>query len=45
MQVFGIAEPGAPAEEIEITTPELTGASVLVKITHSGICHSDVHCA
>ncbi|MCQ9368366.1 alcohol dehydrogenase [Brevibacterium sp. 91QC2O2] len=45
MQVFGIAEPGAPAEEIEIATPELTGASVLVKITHSGICHSDVHCA
>ncbi|WP_291797722.1 hypothetical protein [Brevibacterium sp.] len=43
MKVFGIATPNAPAEEIEIETPELTGASVLVRITHSGVCHSDLH--
>ncbi|WP_029090517.1 alcohol dehydrogenase [Brevibacterium album] len=43
MKVFGIASPNAPAEEIDIDAPELTGASVLVRITNSGVCHSDLH--
>lgn len=44
MKVFAHAEPGAPAEEIEVPTPELKGSEVIVRITHSGVCHSDVHC-
>ena len=44
MKVFGHAEPGAPAEEIELEKPQLTGSEVLVRVTNSGVCHSDVHC-
>lgn len=43
MQVFAINAPGAPAEEIELPTPQLTGKEVLIRVTHSGVCHSDVH--
>src|SRR5690625_3426260 len=45
MKVFEVASAGAPAQEAERPTPELTGTEVLVRITHSGVCHSDVHCA
>lgn len=43
MQVFAVSEPGAPAEEIALPTPELQGKEVLIRVTHSGVCHSDVH--
>ena len=43
MQVFAVRAPGAPAEEMELPTPELTGKQVLIEVTHSGVCHSDVH--
>jgi len=33
----------APLEETEIDTPVPTGTQVLVKITHCGVCHSDLH--
>src|SRR5690625_3984269 len=45
MKVFEVASAGAPAREAERPTPELTGTEVLVRVTHSGVCHSDVHCA
>lgn len=45
MKVFEVASAGAPAQEAERPTPDLTGTEVLVRVTHSGVCHSDVHCA
>lgn len=44
MQVFAVHGPGEPVKEIEVPTPELAGKEVIVHITHSGVCHSDVHC-
>ena len=44
MKVFGHTAPGAPAEEMELERPALEGSDVLVRVTHSGVCHSDVHC-
>ena len=44
MKVFAHKEPGAPAEELEVERPELDGSAVIVRVTHSGVCHSDVHC-
>jgi len=29
--------------DIELPTPEPTGAEVRLRVTHSGVCHSDVH--
>lgn len=43
MHVYAAPEPGARLEDTEIETPELKGAEVLVNVTHSGVCHSDVH--
>lgn len=34
---------GAPLEEISAQTPEPKGHEVLLKVTHCGVCHSDVH--
>lgn len=45
MKVFEVASPGAPAQEVDRPTPELAGKEVLVRVTHSGVCHSDLHCA
>ncbi|WP_349826947.1 alcohol dehydrogenase [Brevibacterium litoralis] len=45
MQAYAVPTPGQPVEAMELPTPELTGKSVLVDITHSGVCHSDVHTA
>lgn len=44
MKIFAHVEPGAPAVEMEVERPELAGAEVLVRVTNSGVCHSDVHC-
>ena len=38
-----IVEYGAPLQETETATPELSGTQVLVQTTHCGVCHSDVH--
>ena len=43
MQVFAVPSPGAPAEEMKLPTPELSGKEVLIEVTNSGVCHSDVH--
>jgi len=32
-----------PLKKTEIETPEPTGTQVLVKISHCGVCHSDLH--
>ena len=38
-----MVEFGAPLREIETPTPVPAGTEVLLKIGHSGVCHSDVH--
>jgi len=32
-----------PLEETEVETPVPTGTQVLVKVSHCGVCHSDLH--
>ncbi|WP_170984465.1 alcohol dehydrogenase [Rhodoligotrophos defluvii] len=34
---------GEPLQSTEIETPEPTGTEVLVRVTHCGVCHSDLH--
>src|SRR5690349_2978244 len=43
MRSQSIVEFGKPLECIEVETPVPTGAQVLIKIEHCGVCHSDVH--
>lgn len=43
MKIYAFNEAGAPATETEIETPRPTGKEVLLRITRSGVCHSDVH--
>jgi D-arabinose 1-dehydrogenase-like Zn-dependent alcohol dehydrogenase len=34
---------GAPLQASEAATPEPEGAQVIVRVSHCGVCHSDVH--
>ena len=34
---------GAPLEATETATPEPSGSEVIVRVSHCGVCHSDVH--
>ena len=43
MKSEAIVEVGKPLQTIESETPTPQGKQVLLKITHSGVCHSDVH--
>jgi len=43
MKSQSIIEYGAPLQETVRDTPELKGTEVLVRVTHCGVCHSDVH--
>ncbi len=43
MKSQSIVEYGAPLQERESETPEVSGTEVLIKTTHCGVCHSDVH--
>lgn len=38
-----IVEYSKPLQEVESDKPTPTGTQVLVKISHAGVCHSDVH--
>jgi hypothetical protein len=40
---YQIIEHGRPLQKVMHETPKPTGTEVLVKITRSGVCHSDVH--
>ena len=44
MKVFAHTEPGGAAQELELERPELKGSAVMIRVTNSGVCHSDVHC-
>ena len=41
MKSEAIVEVGKPLQTIESETPKPQGKQVLLKITHSGVCHSD----
>ncbi len=43
MKSQAIVAYGQPLQEIVSDIPAPTGTQVVVKITHSGVCHSDVH--
>jgi len=40
---YQIVEHGKPLQKVFSTTPEPKGAEVLMRVTRSGVCHSDVH--
>ncbi|KAF2092484.1 alcohol dehydrogenase [Rhizodiscina lignyota] len=43
MQAWAVVEHEKPLQKIERPIPEPKGTEVLVKVTHCGICHSDLH--
>jgi D-arabinose 1-dehydrogenase-like Zn-dependent alcohol dehydrogenase len=43
MKSQAIVEYGKPLQEVQGEIPTPTGTEVLVKISHAGVCHSDVH--
>src|SRR6202044_2640943 len=43
MRAWAVVENGQPLKEIELPTPEPTGTEALLKVTHCGVCHSDLH--
>lgn len=43
MEAYAIVEHGRPLEKVSRPTPVPVGREVLVAVTHSGICHSDLH--
>ena len=43
MEAYAIVQHGKPLEKVSRPTPVPTGRQVLVGVTHSGICHSDLH--
>jgi alcohol dehydrogenase, propanol-preferring len=42
-EAWVVVEHLKPLERIEIPIPEPTGKQVLIKVTHAGVCHSEVH--
>ncbi len=40
---YQVIEHGKPLQKVMHETPKPTGTEVLVRITRSGVCHSDVH--
>ncbi len=43
MFCYAVTENAKPLNRIELPTPEPKGAEVLVRVTHCGVCHSDLH--
>mmetsp|Transcript_54205 Transcript_54205/g.100160 ORF Transcript_54205/g.100160 Transcript_54205/m.100160 type:complete len:379 (+) Transcript_54205:58-1194(+) len=43
LQAMCLVEYGKPMQRREAPMPKPQGSEVLVKLTHSGVCHSDVH--
>ena len=43
MRIYSFARPGAPLSAEDVKDPIPTGREVLVRITHSGVCHTDTH--
>jgi alcohol dehydrogenase, propanol-preferring len=45
MDVWALTEWDSPLQKIRQPVPKPSGTEVLVKVTHSGVCHSDLHTA
>ena len=43
MQAWAVVENGAPLRSIDLPIPEPSGTEVRVRVTHCGVCHSDLH--
>ncbi|KAJ9652155.1 hypothetical protein H2198_008577 [Neophaeococcomyces mojaviensis] len=43
MDVWAVTEFGKPLEKIQQPIPSPQSTEVVVKVTHSGVCHSDLH--
>ena len=43
MKAWAVVKNGAPLELIDVKAQEPKGTEVLLKVTHSGVCHSDLH--
>lgn len=43
MKAWAVVKNGAPLECIEVADPKPVGTEVVVKVTHCGVCHSDLH--
>lgn len=42
-QAWACVEHGKPLQKIELPIPEPQGTEVLIRVTHAGVCHSDLH--
>ncbi|KAM0187502.1 hypothetical protein ACHAPI_011137 [Fusarium lateritium] len=45
MDVWALTEWDKPLEKIQQPIPKLQGTDILVRVTHAGLCHSDLHTA
>ncbi|KAJ0415941.1 chaperonin 10-like protein [Aspergillus carlsbadensis] len=45
MSLWALTEWDKPLEKIQQPIPEPQGTEVLIKVTHAGVCHSDLHTA
>ncbi|KAF3013011.1 hypothetical protein E8E14_008141 [Neopestalotiopsis sp. 37M] len=45
MDVWALTEWDAPLQKIRQPVPKPEGTEVLIKVTHAGVCHSDLHTA
>ena len=43
MKAYQLTAFAEPIEVRDIPTPEPSGTEVLVKVSHAGVCHSDLH--
>jgi alcohol dehydrogenase/propanol-preferring alcohol dehydrogenase len=43
MDAWAVVEYGQPLEKIRLELPEPKNSEVLIEVTHSGVCHSDLH--
>ena len=43
MHGWAVVKNGAPLEELDLPTPEPNGTQVLLKVSHCGVCHSDLY--
>ncbi|CAB3868110.1 Alcohol dehydrogenase [Achromobacter piechaudii] len=43
MHMWAVVRNGQPLEALDLPTPVPAGAEVLVRVSHCGVCHSDLH--
>lgn len=45
MDAWALMEWDQPLQKIRLPKPQPTGTDVLIRVTHAGVCHSDLHTA